>query len=387
MELYRETGDRRYWGPLESLWRSLTERKMYITGGCGALYDGASPEGSRQQRTITRVHQAYGRNYQLPNVTAHGETCANIGNVLWSWRMFEATGEARYMDVVELALYNSVLSGVDLGGTNFLYTNPLRVVRPEPTELRWSRERVPYVSAFCCPPNVARTVAEVGGYAYGRSEGCLWVNLFGAGSVQTDVPGAGVVGMSQETDYPWEGRVRLRMDAVPGGEFGVRVRVPGWARGAGVRVNGGELEDGVRAGSYVLINRLWEEGDVIEVKLPMEARWMEAHPYVEETLDCVAVKRGPLVYCLESADLPEGVGVMEVGMDVATVLNPEFEADLLGGVVVLEGRGVYRPEGDWQGRLYRDLETVRGESVWVRLVPYYAWGNRGEGEMTVWMRK
>ena len=149
--------------------RTSVTKKMYITGGCGALYDGASPDGAKDQKHITRVHQAYGRNFQLPNTTAYNETCANIGNVLWNWRMFLATGDAQFMDVVELALYNSVLSGGALDGTNFFYTNPLRVTDPMPADLRWSRQRVPFVSSFCCPPNLVRTIAESADYAYGKS--------------------------------------------------------------------------------------------------------------------------------------------------------------------------------------------------------------------------
>lgn len=134
--------------------------KLFVTGGCDALYDGASPDGARDQKAIGRAHQAYGRNYQLPNTTAHNETCANIGNVLWQWRMFLATGEARFMDYLELALYNSVLAGVSLDGTNYFYTNPLRVTKPLPVELRWPRARVPFLSSFCCPPNLARILAR-----------------------------------------------------------------------------------------------------------------------------------------------------------------------------------------------------------------------------------
>lgn len=137
------------------------------------MHDGASPDGSKNQRQITRTHQAYGRDYQLPNTTAHNETCANIGNVMWNWRMFLASGEAQFMDVAELALYNSVLAGVSLDGTNFFYTNPLRVTDLLPTELRWSRTRVPFVSSFCCPPNLVRTLAEVGGLAYGKSNDAI----------------------------------------------------------------------------------------------------------------------------------------------------------------------------------------------------------------------
>lgn len=231
-DLFIETGDEALWKPLEPIWKNVAEQKMYITGGCGALYDGASPDGSKDQKSITRVHQAYGRNYQLPNTTAHNETCANIGNVLWNWRMFRATGEARFVDVMELALHNSVLSGVSLDGTNFFYTNPLRVTDPLPTELRWSRERVPFVSSFCCPPNLVRMIAQSASYAYGKSDGVIWVNLYGGSVLTTELPGVGKVKLTQDTEYPWNGRVRITVKEASGKEFAMKLRIPGWVNAA-----------------------------------------------------------------------------------------------------------------------------------------------------------
>src|SRR5258708_34586915 len=185
---------------------------MYITGGCGALFDGASPDGAKDQKTITRVHQAYGRNYQLPNLTAHNETCANIGNVLWNWRMFLASGEARFMDVVELGLYNSVLSGESLDGTNFFYVNPLRSLETMPTQLRWQHKRLPFLNTFCCPPNLARTAAESSGYAYAKSTNPIWVNLYGGSHLATTLSDGQKVKVRQETDYPWNGHVHIVLD-------------------------------------------------------------------------------------------------------------------------------------------------------------------------------
>ena len=218
-DLFLETGDTNLWEPLAEIWTNVVTKKMYLTGGCGALYDGASPDGAKDQKHITRVHQAYGRNFQLPNTTAYSETCANIGNVLWNWRMFLATGEAKFMDVVELALYNSVLSGGALDGTNFFYTNPLRVTDPMPVELRWSRTRVPFVNSFCCPPNLVRTIAESADYAYGKSADAIWVNLYGGSTLETKLPNGETIKLAQETEYPWNGRVRI--DILDCGETGI----------------------------------------------------------------------------------------------------------------------------------------------------------------------
>ena len=389
-DLFMETGDRSLWQPLEPIWRNLTEQKMYITGGCGALYDGASPYGSRDQKNITRTHQAYGHNYELPNTTAHNETCANIGNALWNWRMFLATGEARFVDVLELALYNSVLSGVSLDGTNFFYTNPLRVTDPLPTELRWSRERRPFVSSFCCPPNLVRTIAGSTQFAYAKSTDAIWVNLYGASELETEVPGVGKVKLAQETEYPWNGRVRIKIISVPEKEFTLKLRVPGWAKDAAVRVNHSPPESQHRltaAATYQQIHRAWKTGDVVDLDLRMNTQLIEANPLVEETLGQVAVKRGPMVYCLESVDLPEGVKPVDVSLSSDTKLRARFDYRLLGGVVVLEGAAMARTNSRWSGPLYRELRppTPTPTPIKLRLIPYCVWANRGDGEMSVWL--
>jgi DUF1680 family protein len=384
-DLFLETGDASLWGPLESIWHNLTERKLHLTGGCGALYDGASPDGSRKQSTITRVHQAYGRNYQLPNVTAHNETCANIGNLLWNWRMFLATGESRFIDVLELALYNSILSGVSLGGTNFFYTNPIRVTDPLPAELRWARTRVPYVSAFCCPPNVARTIAGASRHAYAQSPGTLWVNLYGGSQVSTTLPGAGNVTLTQETEYPWNGRVRVTVDRTDGAQFAIKLRIPGWCQEARLRLNLRPIDAAPGPDGYVSLKHRWQPGDLIDLDLPMEPHLIESHPLVEETFNQLAVKRGPLVYCLESADLPKDTKILDVALPPDVRLTERYDQRLLDGVVVLEGSAELRPGGDWSGRLYREFQPEPTTPVRLRLVPYYAWGNRDPGEMTVWM--
>jgi DUF1680 family protein len=384
-DLFAETGDRALWTPLERIWTNAVRQKMYITGGSGALYDGASPDASRNQRTISRVHQAYGRNYQLPNLTAHNETCANIGNVLWNWRMFLITGEARFMDVVERALYNSVLSGVSLDGTNFFYVNPLRQLDTLPADLRWSRTRVPYVSSFCCPPNLVRTVAEVGRYAYSKSVSAVWVNLYGGSSLQTKLPNGETVRLTQETDYPWNGRVRLAVNECGSAPFAMKLRIPGWSKSASVRLNGALFEVPLPPGSYGEIRRTWRAGDVVELEIPMPAQLMESHPLVEETLNQVAIQRGPMVYCLESSDLPRGVRLIDVTIPPNIDLVSRFDGHLLNGVVVIEGKALARPPGDWNGQLYREFEAKPSKAFNVRFIPYYAWGNRGKSEMSVWL--
>ena len=383
-DLFLETGDTNLWRPLAQIWTNVVTEKMYITGGCGSLYDGAAPDGSRDQKNITRVHQAYGRNFQLPNITAHNETCANIGNALWNWRMFLATGAAKYMDVVELELYNAILSGMALDGTNFFYTNPLRVTDPLPVALRWSRQRVPFVSSFCCPPNLVRTIAESADYAYAKSGDQIWVNLYGASRLVTKLSNGETVQLAQETEYPWSGRVRIRIVACGEKEFALRLRIPGWAAGATVRVNRRPAENAAPE-NYFEIRRTWAPGDVVDLDLPMPVRLMEANPLVEETLNQLAVQRGPVVYCLESTDLPAGVRVSDVRIPADLQLAARYDGRLLGGIVVLEGQAEAGSGENWQGKLYRQVQPAALKPVPVKLIPYSVWQNRGPSEMSVWL--
>ncbi len=443
-DLFLETGDTNLWKPLAQIWTNVVTEKMYLTGGCGALYDGAGPDGGKEQNKISRTHQAYGRDFQLPNTTAHNETCANIGNALWNWRMFLATGEAKFMDVVELELYNSVLSGVSLDGTNFFYTNPLRVTDPLPVELRWSRMRVPFVSSFCCPPNLVRTIAESAGYAYAKSDDAIWVNFYGGSSLATELAGEKIK-LSQATEYPWNGRVRIKIEACGKNEFALKLRIPGWASGASVRINNqpaispatsasspsplrgervgvrgsgvagqsnaistsnersdpspsiplpsegrgrsdaGATESALVVESYFELKRAWKAGDFVDLDLPMPVRKMEANPLVEEDLNQVAIQRGPVVYCLESPDLPKGVKISDVRIPNDVGLHARFDGRLLGGVVVLDGKVLTRVGENWSGKLYREVQPEKFQTNVVKFIPYSVWQNRGPSEMSVWL--
>lgn len=384
-DLYAETGDKKLLKPLTAIWNNLVEKKLYITGGCGALYDGASPDGSKDQGSITRVHQAFGRNYQLPNTTAHNETCANIGNVLWNWRMFLASGEAKYIDVMELAFYNSVLSGVSLNGTDFFYTNPLRVSEPAPVDLRWSRMRVPFVTSFCCPPNVARTIAQVSGYAYGKSDNAIWVNLYGSNTLDTRLRSGSRVQLEQRTEYPWNGKVQITVAECPAKPMELKLRIPVWAKSATLKVDGESVATELTPGTYASLERTWKPGTVIELNLPMPVQLIESHPLVEETRNHLAVKRGPVVYCLESIDLPKGTSLAEVRIPADVNLQSRLDADLLQGVTVLEGEFAFLGTGDWPDKLYREFKRPDSTPIPATLVPYFTWSNRGASEMSVWL--
>src|SRR5262249_15470401 len=284
----------------------------------------------------------------------------------------------------ELSLYNAVLAGVSLDGKRYFYTNTLRQLDSMPA-MRWSRSREPFISCFCCPPNVARTVAQASTYAYGRSDRGLWVHLYGGSSLDTDLPGKGRLKLTQKTEYPWDGKVTLTIDRAPEEEFSLFLRVPGWSKGATLRVNGRAEEEAPRSGTYAEVRRKWKAGDVVELDLPMPAVLLQAHPLVEEARNHVAVKRGPIVYCLESADLPTKVTVLTVAIPPAATFTPRFDRKLLGGVMVLEGKAQHNAEPAWGDELYREYRPAQSKAIDVKLIPYYAWGNRGPSEMTVWL--
>ncbi len=384
-DVWRETGDVELGETLEHLWTDVVSKKLYLTGGCGALYDGASPDGAVDQDTISRVHQSYGRAFQLPNQTAHNETCAAIGSVLWNWRMFLKTGEARFVDLVESTLFNGVLCGATLDGTSYSYTNPLRFLDDKPAMMRYGGgARAPFVSSFCCPPNLARILASSHGYAYAKSSHALWVTLFGNGEVETDVDGE-TVKLRQETNYPWEGAIRIFVDEAPATPFSLNIRIPNWAEAATLKINGEAFNGIIESGTFCELSRLWAAGDVVGIEFPLEVQLVEAHPLVEETLNQLAVVRGPLVYCLESPDLPDGTHLGEISLSTSTHFESHLEADLLGGIVVLEGNAQVRQNDAWNGALYRPVTAAKSREIPLRLIPYFAWNNRGVSEMSVWL--
>ncbi len=386
-DVYSETGDTTLISQLDKMWHDVTQHKMYITGGCGSLYDGVSPDGTSYNPTeVQKIHQAYGRDYQLPNFTAHNETCANIGNVLWNYRMLQLSGEAKYADVIELALYNSVLSGISLDGKRFLYTNPLSYSDALPFKQRWSKDRVEYISlSNCCPPNTVRTLAEVSNYAYSVSDKGIWINLYGANELKTALKDGSSLSVTQETAYPWNGDIKFTIKESSKNPFSFFLRIPGWASKASVMVNGKALETVVTPGTYAEIHRKWKKGDVISLSIPMEAELIAANPLVEENRNQIAVKRGPVVYCAESVDMPQGTSVFSLNIPA----NTQFKAVPLqfadSKMMALEADINLVKAQNWTNQLYQKVNT-QTELVKIKLIPYYAWGNRGHvAEMSVWL--
>lgn len=385
-DVYAETGEKLLMDNLESIWNDIVNRKMYITGACGALYDGTSPDGTcYEPDSIQKVHQSYGRAYQLPNSTAHNETCANIGNMLFNWRMLQTTADAKYADIVEMCLYNSVLSGVSMDGKRFFYTNPLRLSSDFPYTLRWPRERQEYISCFCCPPNTVRTLCETQNYAYTISKNGIYCNLYGGNSLNTNLEDGAKVQLSQVTDYPWDGNVKLTIETAPKKKaFSIYMRVPEWCDNAILKVNGTPIQVKTQANTYAEINRIWKKGDLIEFCMDMPVKLLESNPLVEETRNQTVVKRGPLVYCLESIDIEKGNNIDNILIPADIQLTPQKITIDGSPVIALQGTAKLLDENSWKNTLYREVAKNKHE-VKIQLIPYYAWGNRGKADMTVWM--
>lgn len=385
-DLYAETGEEQLMKNLTSIWNDIVNRKMYVTGACGALYDGTSPDGTcYEPDSIQKVHQSYGRPYQLPNSTAHNETCANIGNMLFNWRMLEATGDAKYADIVETALYNSVLSGVSLDGKRYFYTNPLRMSDDLPYTLRWPKTREEYISCFCCPPNTLRTICEAQNYAYTVNDSTLWFNLYGDSELRTSLGKKRPLVVTQHTGYPYDGKVVINLVEVPKKQkLALKLRVPSWCDNATVAVNGVKEDVKITPDSYITLDRTWKPGDEVTFDMEMKTKLLESNPLVEETRNHTAVKRGPLVYCLEGIDIEGGNALddilipadakfttKDITIDGSRMTALETEARLVDG-------------GDWTGKLYREVGSA-DKKVKVTLIPYFAWGNRDKSEMSVWL--
>ncbi len=390
-DVVAETGERELFKALKRIWRNYIERKRFINGGACALEEGLSKRNlAGKGRWSDPVHEAAGEEYFLPNALCYNETCAQIGAFMWAWRMLLLEPDAAYADIMEETLYSGMLSGIGLDGASWFYRNVLRWHGGEHGPYTHSHKRYTCVrfqpgrQAICCPTNLLRTEVEIENYFYSVSGNALWVHHYAASTLGTTLPGGRPVGLTQETDYPWEGAIRLRFDRTPDTGFALKLRIPGWAAGATLTVNGHEAGAALRPGAYAELRRFWRAGDVVELELPMEPRLMISHPLVEECRNQVAVLRGPVLYCLEGHDLPEGVPLHEVHLPRNIQLAARHESDLLGGVTVLEGEAVRLPEGDWAGRLYKPLPRA-SERVPLRLIPYFAWANRGPAPMSVWL--
>ncbi len=361
------TGDKRYLDSLDRIWEDIVSKKLYVTGGIGAA---GGIEG-------------FGPAYDLPNATGYAETCATIAYALWNWRMFLSHADAKYMDLFERAAYNAFLSGSGMSGDLYFYPNPLASYG--------QHARSPWFGCACCPPNIARFIAELGGFAYAVEGDKVFLNLFVQGTAKIAIK-AGTLGLEQTTDYPWSGDIKVRVAETVAGPWTLMARIPGWALGRPlpsdlyrdaeepaekpvVKVNGQAVPLDLDKG-YVAVARTWAAGDTVEISLPMPVRRVLAHPGIKDDVGRVALERGPLVYCAEWAD-NEGYASNLVLADGAA-LTPVARPDLLGGITVISG--------DATALRYKAGKIV-AEKRTLTLIPYYSWAHRGKGEMAVWQAR
>lgn len=387
-DLYLETGDLDYKIVLESVWKDLVSKKLYITGGCGALYDGVSPYGCDDYNYIQRTHQCYGRAYELPNTAGYNETCASIGFYLWNFRMVKAFRDSKYADYMERALYNSILSGINLEGDKYFYTNALRCLDNLPYSLKWSRHREPYISSFCCPPNVIRTIAGTEEKICIIRENGIAFILYGDSKVCLQISDGKVVEFKMNSNYPWDGEIELILEReTVGGPFPVFLRIPDWASSFSLSINGQKVEEAPTLyKGFISLLRTWNIGDQITLSLPMNVSIIESHPMVEESRNHAAVSRGPIVYCLETIDLPPEYNLGNIYIAPKTTFSCKKSIIESTEIRVLEGELWYGESSQWrEGELYREYQGRNYHKIKTRLIPYFCWDNRNKGEMTVWL--
>jgi DUF1680 family protein len=374
-DYYLETGDPEYLKTLNTLWDDLHQHQLYITGGVGAREAG----------------EAFGDAYELPNARAYGESCAAIGNMMWNWRMLAATGDAKFTDVIERALYNGINSGMSLDGTTYCYRNPLAFDPAGDASDRHASSgkiRNPWYDTTCCPPNLERTFASLPGYFYSTSDDGLYVHLYDNSELNWHLHDGNGIKVVQQTRYPWDGDVQLEVTPARPAEFVVYVRIPSWSARSTVRVNG-ENVAGAQPGRYLAIRRRWASGDRVALTFDMASQVMRANPAVTENTGRVAFQRGPVVFCMEGLDQPNrpkqrNLAGFSVKSSGATAAN--YNPNLLDGVVVLEHQGS-QEEAPPSSSLYFAADTPQPEAspAALKLIPYYAWANRAPSEMQVWI--
>ena len=344
---------------LETLWQDVTVRQMYLTAGLGP----------------SKLNEGFTEYYDLPNDTAYAETCASVALIFWAQRMLNLDLDGKYADVLELALYNGALSGLSRDGEHYFYENPLE---SDGRHRRWEWHSCP-----CCTMNVSRLVASVGGYFYSTGADALAVHLYGGSSATVSL-GARKVTVKQTANYPWAGAIRIAIDPETAGEFKLLLRIPGWARSASARINGSGIDvAGAVSKGYLEIRRIWNPGDVVDLDIPMPVERIYAHPSVKADVGRTALKRGPLVYCVEQVDNPS-TPVERIRLRRPAKLATRERGDLFDGITTVIAEANAASVGDWNGTLYRAGPPEETAATWTA-VPYYLWNNREPGRMLVWI--
>ncbi len=396
-DLYAETGDSEYLDMLHRVWHNLVTQKLYITGGCGALYSGVSPYGNFF--VDQKVHQAYGYEYQLPNITAYNESCASVGLVLWAYRMFLIEPKSEYMDIIERAMLNVNLAAISIDGQKYFYENPLERTKDLPYKLVWPLHRTEYIFSYCCPPNIARTLAQVSEYFYTTSNNSIWCGLYGANTATIALNDQLTITLEQKTAYPYNGDIALTITDIQGAtedtratrragnpEVFINIRVPHWVASGSIKTahttyNLAEIKHN----GYIEVPLQLIKGETITITFDMPARYTRAHEKVEELRNQVVVERGPMVYCIESEDVATEY-LSDIFIDQTAVFTPKPYTIAGREVQALVGNGYVIQRSDFTRQaLYQSVGVDRFTPVSLRLVPYFAWDNRGQDEMKTWL--
>ncbi|MBU2699876.1 DUF1680 family protein [Sporomusaceae bacterium BoRhaA] len=369
-DIARLTKDEELYAVCRRIWDNMTQRQMYITGSIGASAYGES----------------FTYDYDLPNDTVYGETCASIGAVFFARRMLDISPEAQYADVIEKELFNGILSGMSMDGKKFFYVNPLEVV-PEASEKDQLRrhvqvERQKWFGCACCPPNIARLFAALGSYIYSGKGNILLMHLYIGGELTHKFDNEEVT-FTIKTNYPWDEDVNIMVSLAGSKNFTYALRIPGWCKTYEIKIN----EETVNAqiiNGYVYLQREWKSGDAIHLHFAMPVEVMQANPRVREDIGKVAVMRGPLVYCLEEAD--NGPDLHRIYLSDTPMFHVQYEPELLDGVVTITSNGKMLDESSWGENLYQSYRSPVWQVKKLKWIPYYAWSNRIPGEMTVWIK-
>ena len=357
-DLYAETGDDALLASMLAQWDDVASTKTYLTGGIGSRHAG----------------EAIGDPYELPPDRAYCETCAAIASIMWNWRLLLVTGESRFADLLERTLYNGFLSGLSLDGGSFFYTNPL--------QSRNGKRRHSWHPVACCPPNIMRLIASLHHYLATASDGGVQLHQYASSTIRVAVPAAGIVELAVETGYPWSGTVTVEVVACGDAEWTLSLRVPGWSRGA-------VLDGQPVASGYAELTRRWRPGERVVLELDVAPRLTAPNPRIDAIRGCVALERGPVVYCFEAGDLPAGTSLAEIALETDTAPSDNGPLPLLGGVPGVSVAGVLRDLDGWRQNEYVDVRELPREGApapaQLLAIPYFAWANRGDGGMSVWL--
>ena len=374
-----ETGEKALVDALDRLWDNVTAKKMYVTGAVGQTHYGASTNRDK-------IEEGFIDEYMMPNMTAYNETCANICNSMFSYRMLGLHGESKYVDIIETVLFNSALSGINIEGNKYYYSNPLRKIHGSRDYSKMNTEypvRQSYLDCFCCPPNLVRTIAQISGWAYSLSQNGVAVNLYGGNKLETKLLDGSDLKLEQVTNYPWDGAVKITVQEAKKEAFEMLLRIPDWAGGSKIMINGQDAGVKAVAGQFAKIERTWKKGDVVTLSMPMDVTFVEGHGRIEEVRNQVAIKRGPVVYCAESTDLPKGSNILDLYISGKNKFNTSYRKDFLGGVTSITTDAFVRK--DKEEGMYHSVKKPDFKSFKASFVPYFSWSNRGDSEMTVFM--